>query len=89
MGGPYYQWCRPYVRVELNSEQTCWGGTGWVEAGARDQGRCPCGGRMERTFDDPGFWAQLCLESFVPGGTPFASLGLGLLIWEYRSWTPA
>lgn len=21
MGGSYYQWCRPYVRVELNSEQ--------------------------------------------------------------------
>lgn len=28
MGGSYYQWCRPYVRVELNSEQAHGEGSG-------------------------------------------------------------
>ena len=63
-GGQYYQWCRPYVRVELNSEQKRWGGHGVMLSGER-WGRWRLGqetradalsrGRMEWAFNDPGF----------------------------------
>lgn len=62
MGGPYCQWRRPYVRVELNSEQADTGGMkipgedmGWVEAGVSGKARCP----FERQHGRDFRWAWL------------------------------
>ena len=62
MGGPYCQWRRPYVRVELNSEQAdLWGrkipgeDVGWVEAGVNGKAGCP----FERQHGKGFRWAWL------------------------------
>lgn len=62
MGGPYCQWRRPYVRVELNSEQADAGrDMGWTEISWGRWGRqrlgeeTKAGASMERALENGRF----------------------------------